>query len=71
VSNHSVKEEVIEEHWLQNKAFFNLPLEDKLTIVADSNNRYVKQATSSTQLMLIHSAPPSKNQKKVGQWSMH
>ncbi|DBA70484.1 TPA: hypothetical protein ACH3X2_011889 [Trebouxia sp. C0005] len=39
VSNHNVLEEVIEEHWLQNKAFFNLPLEDKLTIVADSNNR--------------------------------
>ena len=41
VSNHGVSEELIEEHWLQNKAFFSLPLKDKLNILADSNNKYV------------------------------
>jgi len=46
VANHGVKEETIEEHWLQNKAFFSLPLKDKLTILADSNNRCIKPATT-------------------------
>lgn len=39
VANHGVKEEIVEEHWLQNKAFFSLPLKDKLIILADSSNR--------------------------------
>lgn len=39
-ANHGVSERVVEEHWLQNRAFFSLPVKDKLSILADSNNRY-------------------------------
>ena len=39
VAKHGVPERIIEEHWLQNKAFFSLPNKDKLAILADSNNR--------------------------------
>ncbi|KAL3133076.1 hypothetical protein ABBQ38_006978 [Trebouxia sp. C0009 RCD-2024] len=39
VANHGVPERVIEEHWLQSRAFFNLPITNKLSLLADSNNR--------------------------------
>lgn len=54
VANHGVKEEIIEEHWLQNKAFFSLPLKDKLIILADSNNRCVKPATIVACVHMVH-----------------
>lgn len=54
VANHGVKEEIIEEHWLQNKAFFSLPLKDKLIILADSNNRCVKPATNAACTHMVH-----------------
>ena len=54
VANHGVKEEIVEEHWLQNKAFFSLPLKDKLIILADSNNRCVKPATNVACIHMVH-----------------
>ncbi|DBB09057.1 TPA: hypothetical protein ACH3X3_007680 [Trebouxia sp. C0006] len=39
VSNHGVAQQIIENQWQQNRAFFDLPLKEKLLILADSNGR--------------------------------
>lgn len=70
VANHGVKEETIEEHWLQNKAFFSLPLKDKLTILADSNNRCIKPATTvaCTHMVPWHAKHGTTWSNAASQW---
>jgi len=53
VSNHGVEPHIIENQWQQNRAFFNLPLKDKLLILADSNGRY-DAATMCSQTIYCH-----------------
>lgn len=39
LENHGVPEEVMRQVFQQSRAFFSLPLEDKLQVKADKNNR--------------------------------
>ena len=39
VRNHGVPKELIKEHFDVQRRFFSLPLEQKMTILADANNR--------------------------------
>ena len=67
VSNHGVEQEIIENQWQQNRAFFALSLKEKLLILADSNGRYNAatvcsqvihcDATGVLQLARLSSAP--------------
>ncbi len=53
VSNHGVEPHIIENQWQQNRAFFDLPLKEKLLILADSNGRY-DAATLCSQTIYCH-----------------
>ncbi len=53
VSNHGVEQHIIENQWQQNRAFFDLPLKEKLLILADSNGRY-DAATMCSQMIYCH-----------------
>ena len=47
------KQQIIENQWQQNRAFFDLPLKEKLLMLADSNGRY-DAATVSSQMIYCH-----------------
>ncbi len=53
VSNHGVAQQIIENQWQQNRAFFDLPLKEKLLILADSNGR-CDAATLCSHIIYCH-----------------
>ena len=53
VVNHGVDEELVERVFAQNRAFFDLPAEQKRLILADCNNRRARHAWHALQALFL------------------
>jgi len=71
VSNHGVAQQIIENQWQQNRAFFDLPLKEKLLILADSNGRYDAATMCSQMYVLSCNRCFAASKALFSAWDMH
>lgn len=71
VSNHGVEQHIIENQWQQNRAFFDLPLKEKLLILADSNGRYDAATMCSQMYILSCNRCFAASKALFSAWDMH